>query len=723
MNNYVGKPLDRVDGRLKVTGAAKYAAEFDAPKMSHAVLVLSTIAKGAITAMDTSEAEKQPGVIAVITPDNMPKVAAAQRPLFDKAIHYSGQSIAVVVAETLEEATRAADLVHVTYAEEKPAVEMEPVIDQAYQRGQPNKRGDFDAGLAGATHKVDHIYRTPIEHHNPMEPHATVAVWNGDMLTAYDSTQGVSGSAQSLARRFGIGADKVRVIDPFVGGGFGCKGQSWPHSSIAAMAAQVVNRPVKLALTRRQMFTSNGHRPPTRQAVILGAGDDGKLTAHQHYAINHTSRQDEFVEGTSRLATSMYSCANVNQGQKLLRLDVPGPTYARAPGESTGSFSIETAMDELAAELGVDPIELRLRNYAEKDEASNRPYSSKSLKECYRLGAEKFGWSKRNPKVGSMTEGRYLVGYGMASATYPANFWPTSAKAVMTADGKVQVQCGTQDLGTGTYTILGQIAADAVGVKPDMVRVEIGDSWLPNAPGSGGSNSATSAGSAVMLASQALKKQVVELYAATESSPLSGHADEDVEARDGKLTSKKDPTKSVEYAEVMKKLGKTSLEGEATARPGAERGGGPGEHYTMQGFGAQFCEVHVDPDLRMVRVARWVGAFGLGKVLNEKTLVSQLKGGVVWGIGMGLLEETIPDATHGRFVNCSLADYHVPVSADVCSIDIILVPEEDKFVSPIGAKGAGEIGITGAAAAIGNAIYHATGKRVRDLPITLNKIL
>ncbi len=737
--------MDRVDGRLKVTGGAKYAGEFAVANLAHAVLVQSTIARGRVREMDVRAAERAPGVLAVITYANQPTTARPTNPpsgdskrLLDPEIVHSGQNIGVVIAETFEEALAASEMIRVVYDTAKSDATFEDRLDTGFapktgNRPADSKRGDIEAGLRSGATKVDQIYRTPIEHHNPMEPHATIAMWKGEELLAYDATQGVANSAQNLAEQFHLTPDQVHVIDPFVGGGFGCKGQSWPHTPIAAMAAKVVGRPVKLELTRRQMFTSNGHRPPTRQADTFAADEHGKLVALRHEHHNHTSQRDEFMEPTGSLHSLLYSCPNVLVSHKLVRADVPAPTYQRAPGESSGSFSIETAMDELAWQLGIDPLELRLRNYAEKDEAGNKPWSSKSLRDCYRRGAERFGWSERNPKIGSMTKEGLLVGYGMATASYPANFRAAAAKARMYPDGRVLIQCGTQDLGTGTYTILTQIAADAIGVSPSFVRVEIGDSKLPGAPTSGGSCSAASAGSAVMAAAQALRGRVIGFATADETSPLWNLGPKELDVKEGRISAKADPSRSMTYAEIFARYGKDAVEQTASAQPGMERGpaaaqgsqggqAGPGG-YTMQAFGAQFCEVHIDPELRTVRVARWVGSFAVGKVLNEKTCRSQLHGGIVWGIGMGLLEETIVDPRHGRFLNTNLAEYHVPVNRDIPPIEIILVPEEDKLVSLVGAKGAGEIGITGVAAAIGNAIHHATGKRVRDIPITLDKIL
>ncbi len=676
----VGRPMDRVDGRLKVTGGAKYAAEFPVAGVKHAVLAQSTIARGTVTGVDVAAAKALPGVIEVITTDT-PGVGT----LLTKDVTYNGQTIAVVVAESFEAATHGVESLRVTYDVQKPKADFLGSLPDA-PAGRPRARGDVAAGLAAGAKRVEQAYVTPTEHHNPMEPHATIAAWDGDRVTVYDATQGVISTAQTVAGRMGVPPDAVHVMDPFVGGGFGCKGNSWPHTALVALAARTVGHPVKLSLTRRQMFTSNGHRPATHQVERFAASADGKLTAIAHDGVCSQAQKDGFVESSGVAHPILYACANAVTNDRGVKLDVPPGTYMRAPGEASGTFGLETAMDELAYELGIDPLDLRLRNYADVDPSNGKPWSSKSLKECYARAAERFGWSRRDPKPGSMRQGNLLVGMGMATATYPSNFMPASARATIDAQGKVLVQIATQDLGTGTYTILTQIAAQELGVDPKNVRVEIGDSTLPNAPLSGGSWSATSAGSAVMKAAQALRAKLGV-----------------------------DPK---EYASAVKRSGEKTVVAEARAErdPGAK-------DYSFHGFGAQFCEVHIDPDLRSIRVARWTAAFALGKTLNAKTLHSQLVGGIVWGIGMGLLEESVMDPRYGRFVNSNLAEYHVPVNKDVPDLEVIVVPEEDKWISPLGSKGAGEIGITGASAALGNAIYHATGKRVRDLPITLDKIL
>jgi xanthine dehydrogenase YagR molybdenum-binding subunit len=679
----VGKPMNRVDGRLKVTGGAKYAAEFPVADVKHAVLVQSEQPKGKIKSIDTTAAKALPGVLAVITYEN--QGATGNNPLLPNEIQYSGQTYAVVVAESIETAMQAAKLVKLELESEVLKADFK-AASGGVTGGRARARGDVQAGIAAASKKIDAVYITPTEHHNPMEPHGTIVVPTGDGLTVYDATQGVISTAGTIAGRMGLKPEQVHVMDPFVGGGFGCKGNSWPHTSLCALAARTVGKPVKLSLTRKQMFTSNGHRPQTQQKETFAADAQGKLTAIVHNGLCDQAQRDGFMESTGSPFPMLYACANASVSDMPVKLDVPPGTYMRAPGEASGSFGLETAMDELAYELGIDPLEFRLRNYAEVDPSNGKPWSSKSLRECYARGAERFGWSRRNPAVGSTKQGPLLVGMGMATATYPSNYMPCSARATVDDKGKVLVEIATQDLGTGTYTILTQIAAEALGVDPRVVRVEIADSKLPNAPLSGGSWSATSAGSAVLKACQALREKLA--------------------------------VEPASYADAVKKSGGKTVVAEASANRDQEA-----RNYSMHGFGAHFCEVHIDPDFRTVKVARWVGAFALGKVLNEKTLRSQLHGGIVWGIGMGLLEETVMDPRYGRYVNSNLAEYHVPVNRDVPDLDVIMVPEEDKWISAIGAKGAGEIGITGAAAAVGNAIYHATGKRVRDLPITLDKIL
>ncbi|WP_208351342.1 xanthine dehydrogenase family protein molybdopterin-binding subunit [Aetokthonos hydrillicola] len=729
----VGKPLSRVDGHLKVTGGARYAAEFPVAKITHAVTVQSTISKGKIARIDTKAAEKVPGVLAVMTHLNAPKASGDQgggrklQLLQDNIVLYDRQHIAVVIADPLEQAIHGASLVKVRYDEQKPNINIKDNLDKAYlpksklPRNEPtdSSSGNFSQALATAAVRVEQTYTTPIENHNPMEPHATTAAWQGDQLLLYDATQGIFQAQKKVAGALGIPPTNVRTMSYFVGGGFGCKGSAWSHVVLAAMAARLVNRPVKLVLGRMQMYGPVGFRPETIQQVSLGATREGKLIALRHTGVSQTSTFDEFIEPVAKTAKMIYASEHIETSHRLVPLDMGTPTYMRAPGEASGSFALESAMDELAYALNIDPIELRLRNYAEVDPTKQLPWSSKSLKECYTLGAEKFGWQKRNPKPRSMRDGNYLIGWGMATATYPTNRSPASAIAQIMADGTAVVRSGSQDIGTGTYTVMTQVAAEALGLPVEKIRFELGDTNMPETPVSGGSQTAASVGSAVHLAGNQARSKILQLALADQRSPLYGLNPEDVIAQNGSLFSKdKSSSKTETYEGILERHGLKMLEARADAKPGDEK-----EHYSMHSFGSQFAEVRVNPDSGEVRVTRWVGTYGVGRILNDKTARSQLIGGIVYGIGMALMEHTISDPKRGRFINADLAEYHVPVNADVPVIDVMFVPENDPHINPLGIKGIGEIGITGVAAAIANAVYHATGKRIRDLPITLDKLL
>ena len=730
----VGQGIDRIDGILKVTGRAAYAPETPVANAARAVIVTSAVTRGRIAAIDAAAATRAPGVLAVITHENAPRLPGASarsdttrvlQLLQDDAIVYNDQPVAVVVADTFENARLGASLVRVRYDAATANVELAREATAAYKpektsRGPTDSRtGDFGRGLATAKVTIDHVYGTPIENHNPMEPHGTVAVWQGDdRLTVYDSTQGVFGVRKRLAQLFGLREDDVRVISLYIGGAFGCKGTPWSHVPLAAMAARFVGRPVRLFLTRQQMFSFVGHRPVTRQSLALGADAEGHLVAVRHDVTSVTSRFDEFVEPSAAQTRMLYACPNVETSHRLVRLDIPTPTFTRAPGESSGTFALESAMDELSYAVGIDPLELRLRNYAERDPDSGYPFSSKSLRTCYQWGAERFGWARRSPKPRSMRDGRHLVGWGMATATYPAGQSPAAATARIRADGHALVQTGSQDIGTGTYTILSQIAADALGIEVARVRVEIGDTRLPEAPLSAGSRTASSVGSAVRGACDRAREAVVSLAVADVRSPLHGLAPEDVEVAAGELHEKAAPGRRDSYGAILARAGKMEVAVRYDAKEKPER-----KERSLHSFGAHFVEVRVDADLGEVRVSRVVGAFACGKILNAKTARSQLIGGIVWGIGMALFEDTVRDAGTGRVVTRDLADYHVPVCLDVPAIDVLTVDEIDPYVNEIGAKGIGEIGNTGSAAAVANAVYHATGTRVRDLPITLDKLL
>jgi xanthine dehydrogenase YagR molybdenum-binding subunit len=727
----IGAPLDRVDRRLKVTGAAKYSAEWPMPGVAHGFLVLSTIANGRIRSIDTARARREPGVIAVMTHQNAPRVVTADDKVgVDKAplvlqsdeIAYDRQPVAVVLADTLERAQHAASLVDVRYESERPqttfAMGTPYKPKEVHGKDADTQRGDALAALAAAPVRVDYVYTTPAEHHNPMEPHATIARWDGDTLTVYDATQGVFGTRTRLANMFGMPAENVRVIAKFIGGGFGGKGSAWPHTILAAMAAKLVGRAVKIVVWRPQMWGSVGYRSPTVQRVALGANADGTLVTTVHEVHSQTSQIDEFVEPSGLISTMLYASPALLVTHRLTKLNFGTPTYMRAPGESSGSFALESAMDELAYAVKLDPIELRLRNYAETDPDTRLPYSSKSLRECYRAGAAAFDWNRRTPVPRSMREGRMLVGIGMASSTYPTNRSAASAVARIDAQGNAVVQSGGVDIGTGSYTAFTQVAADALGIPVDRITFGLGDTRMPNAPNAGGSQLTASVGSAVKLAALDARKQVAQLAVADARSPLAGVAPQSIEAKDGRLFLASDPTRGETYAAIIARNGAATIEGRADAKPGDEK-----KQFAMHAFGAQFAEVRVDPELGMVRVVRQLGAFASGRILNAKLAHSQYIGGMTMGLGMALLEETRRDERSGRVMNANLAEYLVPVHADVPATDAILVEEVDPHVNEVGVKGIGEIGIVGAAAAIANAVYHATGKRIRDLPITPDKLL
>jgi xanthine dehydrogenase YagR molybdenum-binding subunit len=740
----IGKPIDRVDGRRKITGAAKYAAEFRHDRLAHAVLVQSTIAKGRIAALDTAAARRAPGVITILSHETMPKLKGApggpkakpletgkmgedRLPFSDDVIHYAGQHVALVVADTLDHARHAASLVKVRYREEKPALTIAEAESTAYSPkasfGRPlqHQRGDVEAALAApGVIKIQQTYTTPVETNNPMEPSATVAVWNGDRLTVADSTQAVMGTRAVLAQAFGIPKENVRVLCPFTGGGFGCKGFQWPHTMLAAMAARVTRRPVQLNLTRQQMFTSTGHRPPTVQTIALAAGRDGKLTAIRHETLQPTSPTTEFIEPCG-LTTSklLYSCENVAIPHRLVKVNIAPPTPMRAPGDCPGSFALESAMDELAYELGIDPLELRLRNYAEKDEGEGKPWSSKHLRECYQRGAEMFGWSRRNPKPGSTKDGGLLVGWGMATALYPGNRRPASARARLTPDGRALVQAATQDLGTGSYTVFTQVAADALGLPVERVTFELGDSEFPDAPTSGGSNSAASVSEAVYQVGGAIKAKLAAIATSDPESPLAGLQADQLAMTGGRLVLAADPSRGLAFTDLIARSRMPAIEAEVHVKPEDEKT----KKHSIHSWGAQFCEVKIDPLLPRVQVTRWVSVIDVGRVLNTKLSRSQVMGGVTMGIGMALMEHTVYDPRTGRPVTDNFADYLIPVNADFGSFDVEFLSYPDPVINTLGCRGVGEIGITGVAAAIANAVYHATGKRVRDLPITIEKLI
>jgi xanthine dehydrogenase YagR molybdenum-binding subunit len=773
MNETVGKPIDRVDGRLKVTGGATYAAEFNIKNMVHGVAVTSNVTKGRLKNINTSIAEKSPGVVGVLTYQNSMQLHSPSSsdpgggkfaekdlmPLQNDRVFYDGQIIAVVMAETFEQAEHAATLVKVDYTTEEPVFDLEKNIGKAYKTGPAStgaetqvSRGNADEALKTASVKMEQTYTTPVYHHNAMEPHATIALWQGETVLLYDSTQSVAGTKSLMSSMLGVPKDKVRVISYYIGGGFGSKGFSWPNTVLTAMAAKLVNRPVKLVLKRQQMFTTAGRRSQTIQKVSLGTDQAGKLSAIKHDTTVESSFVDEFVE-TAGVATSMlYSSPNVNVSHKLVRLNKVTPCPMRAPGEAPGTYALEVAMDELAYQSKIDPVQLRLINYAQEDEQKNKKFSSKYLRDCYQRGAELIGWDKRNPQPASMKEGKLLVGYGMATATYPANRSASSAKAIFFSDGHAEIMCATQDIGTGTYTVMTQAAADALGLPIEKVKVKLGDSDFPKGANSGGSQVTASVGPAIRAASLGLISKMVVLAIADRKSPLFGQKEVDISAQNGRifLTTKSELGES--YTDILTRNNLQKLEAQAVTKVSTRQqteanpaaGGSPEKEiedesktnsavqddekidrkpFSFHSFGTHFVKVLIDPDLGTIRVDKAVAVMDVGTIMNDKTAKNQIMGGMLFGIGMALMEETHYDPNRGRPVTKDLANYLVPVHGDMPEMQVEFINKPDTIISPIGARGVGEIGITGITAAINNAIYHATGKRIRELPVTPDKLL
>jgi xanthine dehydrogenase YagR molybdenum-binding subunit len=768
-----GKPIDRVDGRLKITGRATYSAEFQIPNIAHGVIVTSTITKGHINQIDSTLAMKIPGVINVLTYKNSLNLHFPQGsdpgsgkyaekdllPLQSDRIFYDGQAIAVVIAETLETAEQAASQVKVSYTADEPLVQMEKNLGKAYKPKSglggaqlEQKRGDVDTALQTASVKTDETYTTPVYHHNAMEPHATIAQWNGEELMVYDSTQSVFGSRNLLSSMLGVPQEKIRLVSLYIGGGFGSKGFSWPNTVMTCMAAKLVNRPVKLVLSRQQMFSTAGRRTQTRQHIQLGSDASGKLLALKHDSISETSFVDEFTESCGIASIMIYETPNASISHSLIRLNRGTPCPMRAPGEAPGSFAIEVAMDEMAIKLNMDPVAFRLANYTEADPQKKKPFSSKYLRDCYARGAELIGWSQRSSAPGDVKKGNLLVGYGMATATYPANRSSSTAKAILLANGNAEIECCTQDIGTGTYTVMTQIAADALALPVEKIKMKLGDSNYPKGANSGGSQVSASVGPAIRAASLGLVDKLITLSVGDAASPLYGSKKEDISAQEGSLFLKTQTGKRDWYSEILTRSGLKQLEAEAITETSTREqteaspaAAGSKEEtvkeesknnqavqedekvdrkaYSFHSFGAQFVRVLVDPDLMTVHVDKAVAVMDIGKVLNLKTAKNQIMGGMIFGIGMALMEETQYDPSRGRVVTRDLANYLVPVHADMPEFEVEFLDKPDLLISPIGARGIGEIGITGMAAAVANAITNATGKRVRDLPVTLDKLM
>ena len=733
----LGKPHDRLEGRLKVTGALRYSGDRPIKDVAYGYLVTSTIARGAIRSMDVSETEKSPGVVAVYTPfhslklyDGLTQAEGANSgefdpPLQDNKIRYYGQIIALVVADSFEQARDAAARIKVDYEEEQPVASWAAGLQHAFPPVAVDGQkptvailaegvSSIDDVIVGAEVVIDATYTEPIYHHNPMEPHATTAVWDGDRLTTYDATQFVPGQQRNVAAILGVNEDNVRVICPFIGGGFGSKQAVWTHSPLTAAAARALNRPIKTILTREQMFTLTGHRPGLIQRVCLAADPDGTLKAVKHEVHSTVGFAGIYVEAAAqRTSRFVYKAPNIQVSQTLVPLNTGAPTSMRAPGESPGMFALECAMDELAVKLGIDPIELRMRNYSEVYPGRNVPYSSKTLAQSYQLGAERFGWSKRNPNPGSMKVGDWLIGMGMATAVYPGHRSRSSAKVRLQADGTAQVSLATEDLGTGMWTVVAIIGAQSLGLPIERVRPEIGDSALPPAPVAGGSQSTASVSPAIQKAAESAITNLIQLAVRDKNSPFYGM--KNVSYENGQLVG---GGNRADFGTVLNAIGRGSVEATETAAPGDEQ-----ENYAFYSFGAQFCEVAVNRWTFEIRVKRVTAVMDIGTVVNPKTARSQVIGGIVFGVGMALLEGSQLEETTGRYANGNFADYLVATNADVPYIDVHFIGKPDTIFNPVGARGAGEIGVTGIPAAIANAVFNATGQRVRDFPITLDKLI
>jgi CO/xanthine dehydrogenase Mo-binding subunit len=697
-----GAPVDRVDGRLKVAGAAPYPSDVRYPDMAHAAFVRSTIAAGRILAIEVTAAEAVGGVQAIITHDNAPRLGRAAAsvlgppppaPLQDDRILHNGQYVAVVVADTPQQAAEAARRVVVTYDRAEAALDLDDPRGESVANpfGWDAARGDVEAGLADADVVHEAVYTTADNTNNPLGLFTTVAAWQGDGLVLHDASQWTSNVRTTVAAAFGLPEPSVRVHAPYVGGGFGAGLRAWPHVVLAALAARVVRRPVKVTLTRPEMFTGVGHRPSTVQRLRVGAKRDGELVAIEHEALQSVAMEDDNLEPVSGVAADGYACANVSARDIQRRLNIPCPGSMRAPGHAQGSFALESALDELAYELRIDPLELRLRNYAGTHPQLGLPWSSKALRECCAVGAERFGWAARDPRVASMTDGRWQVGYGLAGVSYP--WWQVRCRVRVTigADGTADVRSAATDIGTGTYTVMQQLAAELLGLELSQVRVGLGDSDMPWSPAAGGSGLTGALGNAVHLACKAVVERLGELGRRTGES----------------------------YADVLARRGLTELTTDAESTPPDPQVLGMAP---SGAFAAKFVEVHVDRDLGVIRIARIVSVVDGGRILNEKLARSQIVGGTIGGIGQAIFEETITDAGTGRIANATFGDYLIPVNADVPDIEVTFVGGPDRM-TPTGTKGIGEIGLAGIAPAVANAVFHATGRRIRSLPITIDRLL
>jgi xanthine dehydrogenase YagR molybdenum-binding subunit len=744
----MGQPLTRRDGVLKITGAARYAADNNPAGMLYAVLAVSSIARGRVASLDVAAAKAHAGVVEVMTPANKPPLA--QDPdeksnpfmfrldlLQGDRVRYANQPIAVVIAQTLEAATEGAALLSPRYETEPARLGLDAAasfVPASVGVGNPTRveRGDVAAGLAAAPRRIEATYETAPQYHNPMEPHAIVAAWDADTLSIDTPSQGLVMAVGRLAGLFGISPDKIHIRSPFLGGGFGCKGLISGPQVLGIMAARMVGRPVKLVLSREQMFGPVGHRAPTRQTLRLGADNGGKLTALDHHTRTTSSSFDDFFEPASDSSHTLYASAAIATSHEAVRVDTGTPLFMRAPGEATGSIALESAIDEMAYACGMDPLAFRLANYAEVEPISGKPFSSKALRDCYRQGAARFFWERRALAPRQMLDrDGLLVGWGVGTATFPALMFQAEAKAVLRRDGGGVMEIGAHDMGQGATTALAQIAADGLGLDIDQVELRSGTSDLPDAGIAGGSSHTATAGMAILNAGADVVARLADLATNEPRSPLYGAGNAGVIARDGRLFRRDDESRSESYSDILGRAGLAALEGRGKSG-GADLAEGRGESgveaaarstYAMHAHGAVFAEVKVDPDLDQMRVTRVVGAFAAGRIINPRMVQSQLCGGMTWGVSFALHERAVMDARSGRPMNPNLAEYHIPVNADVPLVEAILVEERDPHVNALGIKGVGEIGVTGSAGAVANAVWHATGIRVRKFPITLDRLL
>jgi xanthine dehydrogenase YagR molybdenum-binding subunit len=732
----IGQPLTRRDGILKVTGKAAYAADHYPPGMLFAVLAVSSIARGCVTFLDVAAAKKHPGVVDVMTPAHKPPLAedpdAKTNPfmfrmelLQNDRVRYANQPIAVVVAETLEAATEGAALLAPKYETLTPRVGLdagEGFVPPAVGVGMPPavEHGDVAAGLAAAAKAIEATYETPPQYHNQMEPHAIVATWNGDKLSIDTPTQSLAGTQARIASLFGIPPENIHIRSPFIGGGFGGKGLMLGPQVLGIMAARLVGRPVKLVLRREQMYGPVGHRAATRQRLRVGADDAGRLTALEHRAKTASSTFDDFFEPAADASHALYASPAIKTAYEAVRIDSGTPTFMRAPGEAPGSLALESAIDEMAWACGIDPLDFRIKNYAEVEPMSGRPFSSKALRDCYARGAERFGWAKRPIEPRQMRdEAGFLVGWGVGTAVFPALMFQANARAVLRADGTGIMETGAHDMGQGAWTALAQIAADGLGLDLDRVEFRSGTSDLPDAGIAGGSSHTATVGTAIHNAGAGVIAKLADLATGNERSPLFGAGNAGVIARDGRLFRRDDERRSESYADILARAGLAEVEASGTGAPDPA-----GQtNYAMHAHGAVFAEVKVDPDLGQMRVARMIGVFAAGRIVNPRLVRSQLLGGMIWGVSFALHEEAVVDRRSGRVMNPNLAEYHVPVNADVPAMEVLTIEEHDPHVNALGIKGVGEIGITGSAGAVANAVWHATGLRVRRFPIRIADLL